>query len=380
MKHLLLISLVATWLVGCAEKAAPFRIPAACPMDRLGTGDWGVAAPRDPSRLWVAANDKALQSGLLRRIDLARREVSPRAGYAPADAVVRAPSGAKAVFVVGRFRADNITVEDAVTMESLCQFSVGRGTNPYDVVVWRGIAYVSRYQASSILKFDLAAGSAVGEIDLRSLADADGKPEMTSLALEGDELLVQVQRLDETKGFEVEATSPMGLVARIDLETERILETVELPFQNPGTGFRSGPGGELYLGLTGAHGKQDGGVVTLGKRVVVRERDLGGDILELAVGSRRAFALVVTSDGRSRVVAFDPVTGRVEAEFIAEQTGVSYQSLSTLILDDRNGRLYVADRGLGSPGVREYDVSGGGSRFVGKIGVGLLPSFLSLGD
>lgn len=380
---MLVVLLIA---VGCAKAPEPFRVPASCPADRVTGGDWSSLQRFEASRLWVTTNDKALKGGLLRWLALDPPRLEAGAEDISGDSVVRIPGGLDVVFVINRFQADNIQVVDSKTLRTLCQFPVGRGTNPYDIVMRGPVAYVSRYQSSSILKYDLVAGKELGEISLAKFSDADGAPEMTLMSLEGDELSVQMQRLLATDLYEVKPTTPNGLVAKIDLATDAITEEITLPYKNPMTAFRVDSRGELQVGLAGAYGKADGGIVTLSKRTILTEAALNADIVDYVLDGDKGFALIVTfakskkiDDRVTRILQFDAVTGVVDPAPVLESEGPSYANFSAIALDPVGHRLFVGDRRLAEPGIIVFDVAGATPRRFDKISVGLLPSSLMPG-
>ena len=110
------------------------------------------------------------------------------------DAVVRHFYGLH--YVVNRSDG-TIQVIDPDKYRTIRTLSVGAPSRPHDIlVVAPDRAYVSRYDSALLLEIDPATGSLRDTIDLSPLADADSLPEMSMMALDGNHLFVQLQRLD----------------------------------------------------------------------------------------------------------------------------------------------------------------------------------------
>ena len=115
-----------------------------------------------------------------------------------------------------------VQVIDPNTHQTITTISVGAGTTPHDILVTEpGVAYVSRYDSSSILKVDPTNGATLGLIDLAALADPDGLPEMSMMARDGGHLLVQLQRLDRSESAFAERPAYLGVV---DLDTDQVID------------------------------------------------------------------------------------------------------------------------------------------------------------
>jgi len=113
-------------------------------------------------------------------------------------------------YVVHR-RSGEIQVIDPQSFDTVLTFSVGADSNPHDiVVVATDSAYVSRHASALLYEVDPRTGDLLDAVDLSALADADGIPEMSMMALDGHNLLIQLQRLDAS-GLPV-APSYLGVV------------------------------------------------------------------------------------------------------------------------------------------------------------------------
>ena len=144
------------------------------------------------------------------------------------DAVVRRYGDA--VYVVNRFGFDNVVVLDAATLAVRKQFSTGAGTNPQDIAVANERrVYVPLYQTGEVLVADptLPDGSEVlARIPLTSIAE---NPTPTSAVVVGDAVYVALAFIDPV----TYAAARNGLVAVIDVATNSLKTTIELPHRNP---------------------------------------------------------------------------------------------------------------------------------------------------
>src|SRR5262249_22797232 len=151
------------------------------------------------------------------------------------DAVVRKHGGL--VYVVNRLFADNVQVLDpAQQFATRIECSTGNGTNPHDIAFLSDDkAYVTLFKRSNLLIVNPAAllncdGFTLGSIDLSSLADADGNPDMDQMAIVGDRLYVSLQRLDIHTVLRTPATN--AALAVIDTTTDQLLGSIELTGEN----------------------------------------------------------------------------------------------------------------------------------------------------
>ena len=123
-------------------------------------------------------------------------------------------------YVVNRDAA-TVQVIDPATFATLRSFSVGAATSPRDIVVVDArTAYVSRYESCRLFRVDPTTGIGAESVDLCPLADADGLPEMSMMALDGRRLLVQLQRFDRKTFTPV----PPSYLAVVDVDTEKLVD------------------------------------------------------------------------------------------------------------------------------------------------------------
>lgn len=286
------------------------------------------------------------------------------------------------VYVVNRLYADNIQVLDPGDgLRTRMQCSTGNGTNPHDIaVVAPHKAYVTLFEKKELLIVDPAAprdcsGFVRGRIDLSSLADPDGIPDMDQMAVVGDRLYVSLQRLDIRSVLRLPARN--GAVAVVDLATDQLVGDIELTGSNP---FAATKGltvrdGTLWIAEAGEFNVFDGGLERVDLRTgtasgfVATEADLGGDITDFAIVSDRlAYAIVSRPGFTNALISFDPSTGQLLA---THHTSSGY-TLFDIELNDR-GELYLADRSRRAPGIRVFRAADGAPLTTGVLDLGLPP-------
>jgi hypothetical protein len=287
------------------------------------------------------------------------------------------------VYVVNRYGADNIQILDPDDgYATLCQFSVGPGSNPQDILFWsEAKAYVPRYESAWLAIVDPASCAVVDSISLASFADSDGLPEMERGIVAAGRVFVNIQRLDRDNYYQPVPPSYLAVVdpltdTLVDVDpSEPGIQGVELLATNPFTELARDPrDGALLVGEVGLFGVPDGGIeridpvglVSLGW--MITEAALGGDVLAFTVASEdRGFAVVSDPAFNTCLVAFDPGTGSV-----LETIHCSDGFLLAQDLVAHDGYLFVGDRDPLDPGIRIYDVQSH-ELLAGPIPVGLPP-------
>lgn len=299
-----------------------------------------------------------------------------------ADPVVRAHGGL--VYVVNRFGNDAVQIIDAATCQTVRAFSVGPGSNPQDIAIVDATrAYVSRFGSRWLYLVNPATGAVADSVDLGGFADADGLPEMSYMALYGDHLFVQLQRLDQDGFFD---PVPPSYLAVVDVTTNTLVDVepgttgvqaITLTGTNPHQKMQLDAGaGRLYVSEIGVFGAQDGGVELVDVNaldalgMVLSETTTGGDVSTAVIVSATQ-GYVLTSDDfffTTRLVRFDPSTGAVTGTLFTTSSFTS-----ALALDRETGRLYLADRETTAPGVRVFDSATDMQITTGPVSVGLPP-------
>jgi len=331
------------------------------------------------TQAFVIATD--FQTGSFATVGLAApRPVSPvnPMRRVNSDAIARPHGGL--VYVVNRFGGDSIQILDPSQDFAIrAQCSTGGGSNPQDIAFASATkAYVTRFGTPLLLIVNPSpqpdcSDFVRGTIDLSALADADGNPEMSQLAIVGDRLYVSLQRLQNFM------PAGPGVIAVVDIATDQVVTAITLGGENP---FAQTKGltvvnGALVVAEDGAFGVNDGGLERVdlasgtAQGFFISEADLGGDITDFVlVSDRLGYAIVSKPDFSNVLEAFDPVTRTVI------QPVLTSSSLSDVELNDR-GELYVADRSITQPGIRIFRASDGVQLTDAPLDLGLPPFDIS---
>jgi hypothetical protein len=113
-----------------------------------------------------------------------------------------------------------VTVIEPATWSIERTVEVAGGSPPIDIAVVNGqTAYIAREKATHLLRWDIASGTTREVVDLSMFADADGIPDLGTMAIHDGRLYVQVRRL--SPDF---TAVPPAYLAVIDLATEQIVD------------------------------------------------------------------------------------------------------------------------------------------------------------
>ncbi len=298
------------------------------------------------------------------------------------DAVARTHDGL--VYVVNRLGGDNIqAIDPAAGYATRWQCSVGNGTNPHDIAFAApNKAYVTRYESAELSIVDPTTGAdcaafARGTVDLSSLADGDGLPEMDQAVVVGGRLYVTQQRLDRRNFFR---PSGQSLIAVVDVATDALIGSIALTGTNP---FAETAGlvpdpvtGTLLLSEVGEFARvDDGGLERVDPATgtvsgfVVTESDLGGNVTDVVViDDHHAYAILLDARAASRVVRFDPATRQVVKTLVAAD-----EFLVDIALGPDGQTLYLTDRTLKHPGIRRFAIGDDAEIMPSPIDTGLPP-------
>ena len=339
------------------------------------------------SDLFVITTDFATGSTAFLAADAAEAEVNLLGIHS--DAVGHYHDGR--VYIVNRLGQDNILVLDAMDLRTpLTQFSVGNGANPHDIeIVAPDKAYVSRYDAASLLIVNPQDGAELGEIDLSAFADADGLPEVSQIVRVGERLYLSCQRLDRNGSW---GPADVSYLIVVDLATDTLVDVdpdaegvqgIALSAGNPNS--MAVVGEQIAVGVVVNFGDRAGGVEIVDTAtnrslgLAVSEEDLGGDITSVVlVNQNRGYAVVADENFANSVRPFDLSSGTVGAPL----ENISGGYIASLAVD--GDRLIVADRGSfsdpASAGLKFYDATTG-AFLRGPIDTGLPPAnIVVLGD
>ena len=301
----------------------------------------------------------------------------------PGDAVGRYHEGK--VYVVGRKGANLIQIYDPDAGFALVrEFSIGAGHNPQDIAFDAvGEAYVSCYDEAVLLRVDVEGGTVLDAFDTSLFADADGLPETAWMLARGDRLYIACQKLDRNNWY-----APTGPGALLVFDTAAEIwvdmndatpgiQPIVLTGDNPNTRIEAvddgGGGWNLRVGCVGTYGLNDGGIeevdpiadASLG--YVVTEQELGGDLIGFTGTGDDIHVLVSDASFITSLRRFDSAAGSVTVL----DTGNGYVHAD--LVWDGDFQLYLADRTVGSAGLRVFDTVSGTELTTGVLATGLPP-------
>jgi len=306
------------------------------------------------------------------------------------DAVLRTgPLGDRRIYVVSRAGGDNIHILDPCNgFDTIDQFSTGNGSNPHDIVVLSPtVAYVTRYDMTSVLKMNPSTGATLTTISLAAFADADELPEMDQMIVANGRLYVLLQRLDRPNFYSPTANS---FAAVIDLATDTLIDMGPAPGIQPLTLIRTNPYSEVnyrmtggaaqaYFSAVGFFGLQDAGVIafdlaTETQSMMFTENAAGGDILDVEIISdTKGFAIIATPSFTTELIAFNPSTGLKLGAAIYAPGGYDLNDIEPSPVG-----LLLTDRKPTNPGVRCFDMVSNAQTTVNPIDTGLPPFDIAL--
>ncbi len=362
--------------------AAAFSLVAAVACDpggpALSAGDLAILdAP--PERLAIVLGSDH-DTGAYAVVDLVDHAAVKRIELTHGDAHLRVADDGLA-YVINRLNADNVQVVDpSERFRTTAQWSVGPGSNPQDIAVVGGQAFVPLYARPAVAVHDAATGAAVTEIDLSSLSDADGNPELGGVLASADgRLLVTAQRIDR------ETLAPAGgsRLAVIDPGAATLIEDRPLRLPNPGLPPVRLSDGRLLLAAWGAAAAVDGGGVEIvdaeapyDSEVVVGEEVFGGTLTGLtSIDGDTVFVIAsVPRAGSDDGLTVDTVLYRYVASTderteVLALPGFSFGDIALTA----DGLLLVCDRTYEAPGLRIFDASTLEERTAAPIDTGLPP-------
>ena len=262
---------------------------------------------------------------------------------------------------LAKFDAEGVTDGDGL----IWQYSVGPGTNPYDVVFLESKAYVIRYGSDEILVIDQNTDSKesfeIGTIDIR-MFDENGVPEAAYGFAHDGMVYVVLQRLNgwtaDVPGYLLKIDPVSDSVVDLDLATDGV-QGMELLVKNPQ--YFSMNGDTIYIS---GHiwGVQTEGVQTvdlgdpdLAQAMILDEETMGMDITGVNVfddttGIFYSSSWVQEGDEWVQVGAaywFDPLTG-----VMGDALPVPTPDGGAVKVDDV---VYVGSRDNSVPGIYPVD-------------------------
>ncbi len=296
------------------------------------------------------------------------------------DAVVRTRNGL--VYIVNRLFGDNLQLLDPeADFRTVFQCSTGNGSNPRDIAfAGDGKAYISLFEKAELLIVNPSpqpncSDFVLGSIDLSTVGDADGIPDLDQMAIIGDRLYVVSKRLDINNVLR-EPAGPAA-IAVVDINTDTLVDVIELIGENPFSSTKGVTvhGAKMYIASAGIFDVLDGGLEQIdlasgeSEGFISTETQVGGDITDFVIVDQDLGYAVVSQTGlTTALITFDPTSGR-RLDTIYQTDGFNIFDIE---LNDR-GELYVADRTRGKDGVRIFDAATGSALVDGAIDLGLSP-------
>ena len=208
------------------------------------------------AQLLVAAGDP-FEAGGVGRMTLAPPWAFPD-GFVDVetDAIVR--TFGRRAFVVSR-AAGTIQILHARTSQVVDTIELGKDSQPQDIaVVSRSIAYVTRANATRLLRLNPTTGEFRESTDLAPFADEDGVPDLGTMAVHRGRVFVQVRRVSMLP--EPPPVPPAPMIAVVDGATGRVVDAdpkrpgvqaIELAGTTPRNKMQI-VGRRLYVGAFGA--------------------------------------------------------------------------------------------------------------------------------
>ena len=334
-------------------------------------GTAGGAAERPPNRrLAVAWNDRVTGRGLIRAIS-----TRPPWGFVTDEltigrhAILRFAYGM--LYVVSP-TDQSIEVVDPDTWTIERSYRLGSGDVPLDIaVVDATTAYVTRRDATHLLRLDLRSGLSEEVIDFSGFADADGIPDLGTMVVHEYQLLVQIRRINSghVSGFE-----PPAYLGVVDLISEQLIDVdparsgvqaIQLEGTAPKLKMQIVPQTRrLFVSATGA-AFDAGGIEVIdldGMRsegLVIREADglTGVDLGPFALATPDRGYLAFTTDltlsshlqGFSLSQGVDPVPLHTVVDYLAP----------VLEPDPLTDSFFFPNSGIGDDGVHVFNLTTG---------------------
>jgi DNA-binding beta-propeller fold protein YncE len=291
------------------------------------------------------------------------------------------------VYIVNRAGGDNVQVLDpASDLTVVRQYSLGLGRNLQDIAFLDdGTALVSCYDTAELLHVDPQTGDILDIVATGGFADADGLPETNRLHRLGDRVFLTCERLDRDNWY-----APVGDSYLLVLDVATLswvdcdpvqpgVQGIRLAAANPTTDIVR-DGDRLLVGCTGYYALLDGGVdvidpaALLSLGLEITEAALGGDVVALTGGpAGRRHVIASSTSFATSVKAYRPGGG---IQVLASSSAYDHAAVAW----DGGQLVFVADRALGSAGVRVFDATSGVELTTAPVATGLPPALFILPD
>lgn len=297
--------------------------------------------------------------------------------------------------------SDNVQIIDPSDgYATLGQYSTGNGTNPHDIVVSGGRAFITLYNPAAdpdnvddqgrpgdVIEMDVATGEITNRYSFYDYLENDGDRNANAdqMALAGDQLHVALQDLDS----DTFAANSDGLIGTIDVTQNRVTGAIRIEGRNPVSLALSADGTKLAVANMASYDFGLGGfdtirpyggieTVDLGTRVplgILDDEDLGGYVERVEAVGEDFYAVVSQFDGASftyssKLVSFPQNDVTLGSSETVDDSGKDIREIAT-----SGGILWVSSRtinantGLSDPRLEAFDLSTGE-----RIGNALTPA------
>lgn len=292
------------------------------------------------------------------------------------------------LFVINRGITSTIQAIDPNNFKIVGNYSVEPSSNPHDLVVANGKAFISRYDANlaSENKDDLwivepLTGRLMTSIDLKPYTTDDGErlARASLMTLAGDRLYVLIQ--DLSKNFK--ATTE-GKVAVVNTQTNAVTQVITLKGRNPTSITYSEPLNQLWITDTGVF-KSDfttdvttpyGGlevidlVTNQSLGILIDDQTFSGYLFSVVLANKNLGFVTVKAE---TVATFDPEKLTIlNANLYKTKSGFLPE-----ILVDRNGMLWIPERDPRNDGMVVLNPESK-TLIAGPLAVGALPASMTL--
>lgn len=312
------------WLLACTKSPLPVDSAAPC------AGAFAVVS--------TASDDYSV--GALATVCLDDLSVADSLAAVTGDTVVVVDGGA--VWALNRSNQNSLrryAPEDLRV--PLWEVSTGEASNPQDLAICGGEAWVSRYESNRLLRLNPEDGSTLGETDLSAYADEDGLAELNDLVAIGDTLYVTAQQLNRDHAYQAEG----GLILALDCGSGEVTGSWS-PGPNPTIELlgdarllvRTG----VYFDADGAF-LYDGGVRLLDTEAgelgqpLITEQELGKNLGGAAAAGEH-LVTIAADEAWGYEIGCVPLIGGIYTP------AMSSSSFLSAIRGNRRGEVWVASR------------------------------------
>ena len=282
------------------------------------------------------------------------------------------------LYIINRLNRDSILVLNPFNAYlPQVEFSVGKGTNPYDIeIINSSKAYISLYNSKNLLVVNPESGTFLKQIDLSTYSEQssngttgiDGLPEMAYMSRVDNSVYLTLQRLDRNDPSGIPSPNTDSLLLEFDTITDQIVKTYTIPIRNPISSLQKlNIDGELNLifacpNKLGFISRLDGGIVAFNTKTksfrlspLLTETEAQGDILDIQIkNNTEGYAFVLDSSFNKSIIEFNPNTGKKIKNILNFSSSAG--NISGLLLTNSE-KLYIGDGTFSRPSLSIFDTS-----------------------